>query len=132
MSDARTEEHDEGSAVQRWLGAARRTDARPGLVSAASRLRRLLPGDDRYGGDPLSTAGDDASHRFGRTVARLATERPSALREVGLGAMQVWQSLAEAQGRGRGERELTLLFTDLVGFSSWALESGDTAAVELL
>jgi adenylate cyclase len=27
---------------------------------------------------------------------------------------------------------MALLFTDLVGFSSWALESGDTAALELL
>jgi adenylate cyclase len=40
--------------------------------------------------------------------------------------------LSEATGRGRGELELALLFTDLVGFSSWALEAGDTAVLELL
>ena len=35
-------------------------------------------------------------------------------------------------GRGRGDLELALLFTDLVGFSSWALEAGDAAALSLL
>ena len=35
-------------------------------------------------------------------------------------------------GRGRGELEMALLFTDLVGFSAWALEAGDAATLELL
>ena len=38
----------------------------------------------------------------------------------------------EATGRGRGDRELALLFTDLVGFSAWALHAGDAAVLELL
>ena len=54
------------------------------------------------------------------------------MREVGLTALQVWQALSESQGRGRGEREVTILFTDLVDFSAWALEAGDTMAVDLL
>ena len=54
------------------------------------------------------------------------------MREVGLSALQVWQALSESQGRGRGDREVTILFTDLVEFSAWALEAGDTAAVDLL
>jgi adenylate cyclase len=49
-----------------------------------------------------------------------------------LSALQVWQSLSEATGRGRGELEMALLFTDLVGFSSWALHAGDAAVLELL
>src|SRR5688572_16087395 len=36
------------------------------------------------------------------------------------------------QGRGHGDREVTILFTDLVEFSSWTLEAGDDAAIELL
>jgi len=40
--------------------------------------------------------------------------------------------VSEAQGRGHGDRELAILFTDLVGFSSWALDAGDTLAVDLL
>jgi adenylate cyclase len=35
-------------------------------------------------------------------------------------------------GRGRHDTDLTLLFTDLVGFSAWALEAGDDDALTLL
>jgi adenylate cyclase len=44
----------------------------------------------------------------------------------------MWQSVSEATGRGRGDLEMALLFTDLVGFSSWALHAGDAAVLELL
>jgi adenylate cyclase len=111
--------------------AAVRTDADPRLLSFVRLLRRRLPGDPRYG-DPLSTAGEEPVHLVARRVSGLTPERPSVAQELGLGALQVWQALSEAQGRGRGERELALLFTDLVGFSSWALEAGDAATVELL
>ncbi len=63
---------------------------------------------------------------------RLFDDRPRVSREAGLGALQVWQALLERTGRGRGEREVSLLFTDLVGFSSWALAAGDDAALQLL
>ena len=62
----------------------------------------------------------------------IADERPSALRELGMGALQVWQGLSEAQGRGHGDREVAILFTDLVDFSDWVLEAGDERAVELV
>ena len=58
--------------------------------------------------------------------------RPSAARELGFGALQLWQAMAEAQGRGRGDRPLAILFVDLVRFSDWALEAGDDAALDLL
>ena len=48
-----------------------------------------------------------------------------------MGALQVWQSLSEAQGRGHGDRDVAILFTDLVDFSDWVLEAGDERAVEL-
>jgi class 3 adenylate cyclase len=51
---------------------------------------------------------------------------------MSLAGLQLWQSLSEATGRGRGDLELALLFTDLVGFSSWALKAGDAPALELL
>jgi adenylate cyclase len=94
-------------------------------------LRRLLPGDRDYG-DPLSVAGTEPPHLIGQRLASAAADRPSALREMGMGALQVWQALSEAQGRGRGEEEVSILFTDLVDFSNWALEAGDTQALELL
>ena len=108
-----------------------RLDTQPRLVAAAKALRRMLPGDRDYG-DPLSVAGTEPSQIIGQRLAALTAERPSAMRELGFSALQVWQSLAEAQGRGRGEQELTIVFTDLVGFSDWALEAGDTRAVDLL
>jgi len=94
-------------------------------------MRRLVPGDEQYG-DPLSTAGEGPGHVVGRTVSSLNLERPSAARELGLGALQIWQRVSEAQGRGRGDRPLAILFTDLVRFSSWAVDAGDVAVVELL
>jgi adenylate cyclase len=106
-------------------------DSAPGVVGAARFIRRLLPGDQRYG-DALSTAGERVPERIGRLVSEAQSTRPSALRELGLGALQAWQALAEAQGRGRGRVDLAILFTDIVKFSSWALESGDEAALELL
>jgi adenylate cyclase len=110
---------------------ARRADSRPRLVATAKFLRNLLPGDKQYG-DVLSTAGDEFPQHLGRMIAELRSERPSATRELGLGALQAWQALSESQRRGRGTAELAILFTDLVGFSSWALEAGDEAALELL
>jgi adenylate cyclase len=67
-----------------------------------------------------------------RGVSALQPERDSVAKELGLAGLQLWQSLSEAAGRGRGELELALLFTDLVGFSSWALKAGDAATLELL
>jgi adenylate cyclase len=67
-----------------------------------------------------------------RRVADVGQQRPSAMRELGLGAFQVWQAISEKQGRGRGDRELAILFTDLVDFSSWALEAGDEESLALL
>lgn len=117
--------------VRRTRDKLRELDSQPRSVKVARALRSLLPGDEDYG-DPLSTAGDEPSQLLGQRLAALTAERPSAMREVGLTALQVWQALSESQGRGRGEREVTILFTDLVEFSAWALEAGDTMAVDLL
>jgi hypothetical protein len=54
------------------------------------------------------------------------------LRELGLGTLQVYEALASGGWDERGETELTVVFTDLVGFSDWALDVGDTAATELI
>jgi adenylate cyclase len=108
-----------------------RADSKPGLISTARKIRQLLPGDERYG-DALSTAPGRTPDRLGRLVSEAQAERPSAMRELGLGALQAWQALSEAQGRGRGTEDVAILFTDLVGFSSWALEAGDETALELL
>jgi adenylate cyclase len=117
--------------VARLAAAFRRLDSSSDLIVAARRARRRLPGDSDYG-DPLSTTGARPRDVIGRQLAALSGERPSVTRELGFGALQLWQGLSEVQGRGYGERELTIMFTDIVDFSSWALDAGDDAAVELL
>jgi adenylate cyclase len=106
-------------------------DASPRFLRVAKWMRQQLPGDSELG-DALSTVGDEPSLLIARRLNELGAERPSVTRELGLGALQVWQALSEAQGRGRGEREVTILFTDLVAFSEWALEVGDDEALDLL
>jgi adenylate cyclase len=91
----------------------------------------MLPGDKDYG-DPLSIAGSETPQLISQRLAGTVARRPSALREAGLSAVQVWQALSEAQGRGRGDEEVAILFTDLADFSTWALDAGDTMALELL
>jgi adenylate cyclase len=101
------------------------------LVSAIKLLRELLPGDSSYG-DPLSTAGGTHAGLIGRRLAEVTAERPGVLREAGLSALQVWEAVAQSRQGSEGERELTIAFTDLAGFSTWALKAGDAPAVTLL
>jgi adenylate cyclase len=117
--------------LARLRAAVLRLDSEPALLSAARGIRRRLPGDERFG-DPLSTAGRAPVEMIARGVTALQPGRQSVARELGLSTLQVWQSVSEAAGRGRGDREMALLFTDLVGFSSWALQAGDAAVLELL
>ena len=117
--------------LERAVTALRAFDGRDGVVRTAHALRRRLPGDHSYG-DPLSVAGDEPPQLIGQRLAAAMSARPSAARELGFGALQLWQAMAEAQGRGRGDRPLAILLVDLVRFSDWALEAGDDAALDLL
>src|SRR3954468_12385222 len=95
------------------------TDSSQRFLRIARWMRERLPGDSELG-DALSVAGDEPSLVLARRLSEIGNERPSVTRELGLGALQMWQALSEAQGRGRGERDLAILFTDLVEFSAWA------------
>ncbi|MDQ6914566.1 MAG: adenylate/guanylate cyclase domain-containing protein [Actinomycetota bacterium] len=117
--------------LRRLAQVFQRTDASPGLVRATRAGRELLPGDPRFG-DELSTAGGRPSQILARHLVEMGAQRTSASRELGLTALQLWQAVSESAGRGHGTEDVAILFTDLVGFSSWALEVGDEAALELL
>ena len=106
-------------------------DRDPRLITAVKMLRELLPGDSGFG-DPLSTAGETRAQLIGRRLADLSAERPGVLREAGLSALQIWQAVADAGRKRRGQEELTILFTDLAGFSDWALRAGDATTLDLL
>ena len=111
--------------------AARTANRRQTAVDALRRVRRVLPGDPGFG-DPLSAAGTDSAAVVARLADRLFDEEPRATHEVALGALQVWHAAMQRAGRGRQPEQLTLLFTDLVGFSAWALTAGDDDALLLL
>ena len=115
----------EGNEDSRWkrFGAkvragANKLDESPALLTAAKFVRQMAPGDSRYG--DLPTAGSESPQVVGRRFAQLTEKRPGVMREAGMTALQMWQSVSEAQGRGRGDTELTIVFTDLSNFSDWA------------
>ena len=116
---------------RKMRAGANKLDSNPALMTAAKLVRQMAPGDSRYG-DPLSTAGSESPQVLGRRLAELTEQRPGVMREAGMTALQMWQSASEAQGRGRGDAELTIVFTDLSNFSDWALDAGDDQALELL
>jgi class 3 adenylate cyclase len=102
----------------------------PKVVDLIRRARRALPGDPDFG-DPLSADGDGGPRAAVRAAGRLlATD--GASRQVSLGALQMWQALREAVSRSPANAEVTLVFTDLVDFSSWSLQAGDDASLTLL
>jgi len=111
--------------------AARTVDREPTLVEAVRKFRHRLPGDEKFG-DPLSTAEETPVAFLARSVTVMRPDEESVIGELGLAGLQLWQSLSERAGRGRGEQDIALLYTDIVDFSSWALTAGDQAAVTLL
>lgn len=52
--------------------------------------------------------------------------------ELAAASRQVWESVWQWLGCGDGSIELTLMFTELCGFSSWVLKVGDERALKLL
>jgi class 3 adenylate cyclase len=111
-----------------WL---RSTNQRPGVIALVRRARRVLPGDPDFG-DPLSRAGEGGPRAAARAAGRLLGERGGASREVSLGALQLWQAVTEAVSRRPANPEVTIVFTDLVNFSTWSLHAGDDATLKLL
>jgi adenylate cyclase len=106
-------------------------NSQPALLATVRELRRRLPGDPEFG-DPLSTAGEPTLAYLVQGVAAFLPERDSVVSEISLTGLQLWQSLSEATGRGRGDVDLALLYADIVDSSSLALAAGDALAVEML
>jgi adenylate cyclase len=118
-------------AAKRFARAARRLNRHPRLVASARQTRERAMGDDEFV-DLLSTARGRPADLAARQLVAVRGAEPGLLGELGLTALQAWQRLSESQDRGRGKVDVAILFTDLVGFSSWALEAGDRLAIELL
>jgi adenylate cyclase len=119
------------AAGQTLAATGRRLNRDPTLLGIVRSIRAVLPGDSRVA-DPNELGAQQRPKAVGAMLSEISTDRPGVLGEAGLGALQAWQAISEAQGRGRGKTELAIAFTDLVDFSDWALEAGDEAAVDLL
>jgi adenylate cyclase len=117
--------------LDRFTAAARKLNRNPALLQAARRTREWAIGDEQID-VRLATARGRPSDIAVRQLAALRSESPGLVGELGTTMLQTWQRVAESQGRGRGELEVAVLFTDLAGFSSWALEVGDELAIKLL
>jgi class 3 adenylate cyclase len=119
------------AAGQTLAATGRKLNRDPTMLGIMRSVRAVLPGDSRVA-DPEELGAAERPKAVGRMLAEISTDRPGVLGEAGLGALQAWQAISEAQGRGRGKTNLAIAFTDLVDFSDWALEAGDEAAVNLL
>jgi adenylate cyclase len=110
---------------------AREIDSKSGLVDALRTARELLPGSEQAGDEVVVGKPGRPQALLARYVNEI-DDRPSAARELGLGVMQLSRAFTETRGQANGKVKLAIVFTDLVAFSSWALEAGDGAALELL
>ncbi len=109
----------------------RAADRNAGVVRAAQALRRHAPGADLLLDEEAPSAARTSS-RIARLVAEAGADQPSATREVGIAGIQAWQALAARRSVRREGAEVTIVFTDLVGFSSWALRAGDDQVLRLI
>lgn len=111
-----------------------RVDRSASLVAVVRRLRSVAPGDDAIG-DPLSLSASPAAAVVGRFADLSQIRGHTVSGEIGLGAVQVWEAVRRRLSRGDRPTpgaEVTVVFTDLVGFSSWSVRVGDAATLELL
>ncbi|UJA20762.1 adenylate/guanylate cyclase domain-containing protein [Thermoleophilia bacterium SCSIO 60948] len=99
----------------------------PRLLDVARKLRGALPGDAELG-DSISRR-TERKRLIDRPLAVLADADASLLREAGLGAVQLLASLRGSNSEVGG---LAIAFTDLAGFSDFALDAGDDATLTLL
>lgn len=97
-------------------------------LKAARLARRLAPAETP------APRTDRASDRLARIIEDANPERPSAVRELGLATVAMWQGIVERRRPAPDSAPVpaTILFTDLVGFSTWALRAGDDLILELL
>jgi class 3 adenylate cyclase len=124
------ERSDSGIKSSGRLAWLKNTNHSPDVIAFIRRARRALPGDPDFG-DPLSAAGLGGPRAAARAADRLL-DHDAASREVSLAGLQVWQALTERVSGRPANREVTLVFTDLVGFSEWSLAAGDDATLRLL
>jgi adenylate cyclase len=116
------------SELRRGLGWL---SSRRSLLPLVRAAREVLPGDPSFG-DPMSTTGSDPARVLARRAWSGNDGRWSAISELGLAVLQVADWAGADLRAGDRDTEMAILFTDLVGFSTWALSVGDEDSLEAL
>ncbi|WOC14073.1 hypothetical protein MP11Mi_31850 [Gordonia sp. MP11Mi] len=98
-------------------------------MKAARLARKLAPPETT-----VFPASERTSDRLARLIGDTKPGRQSATRELGLASVSLWQNVIERRKPSVSDTPVpvTILFTDLVGFSSWALRAGDDQVLDLL
>ncbi|GAB18468.1 adenylate cyclase [Gordonia effusa NBRC 100432] len=115
------------SARRRAAELLARTDSSEPAVKFARAARTVMAGSP-----PAVGRAERPSDRLARLIDQANHEQPSAVRELGLASVEVWQNLTRRRPRGNRPVPTTILFTDLVAFSTWALGAGDDHVLKLL
>lgn len=106
-----------------------RADRTPSLIRAAQLPRKLTP-------ETVPELDLSRPTRLSDRMEKLLTgsdRSPSASRELALSVVKVWQALVDRRSStATASGDVTVLFTDLVGFSSWALRAGDDSVLSLI
>jgi adenylate cyclase len=116
---------------RRIVESLRHFNRHPTLLRVTQRTRERTMGDGELA-DPLTVARGRPADLAAQHLVTARGDSPGVLGELGLATLQAWQRFSESQDRGRGKVDVAILFTDLVGFSSWALKAGDRSAIRLL
>ncbi|GEE02891.1 adenylate and guanylate cyclase catalytic domain-containing protein [Gordonia spumicola] len=118
----------ESSPLSRANSFLSRTDSSEAALKAAKFARSLAPGET------ISPKTDRTSDRLARMIGDSSPDRPSAVRELGLATVAVWQNVIERRRPAPDSAPVpaTILFTDLVSFSTWALRAGDDLVLDLI
>src|SRR2546423_4716523 len=112
--------------VRRGLGWL---SSRRSLLQVIRATREVLPGDPSFG-DPMSTTGSEPARVLARRAWSAGDGRWGAISELGLAVLQVADWVGGDLRPGEGDTAMAILFTDLVGFSSWALSVGDEDSLQ--
>ncbi|MFT4125251.1 MAG: adenylate/guanylate cyclase domain-containing protein [Gordonia sp. (in: high G+C Gram-positive bacteria)] len=107
-------------------GVLARVDAHPVALRAVRAARTLVPST------PPQISAGRASSRLAHLIAQSRPEQESASRELGLTAVALWQAVIRRERPPTDPVPATILFTDLVAFSTWALAAGDDQVLRLL
>lgn len=106
---------------------ANRSRAMTNLVRSARENMPGGPKKDLFQPDAVST------ERLSNLVDRIVGDEPTVTRELGTLATATWQAMISRRDRDYlPPKPITILFTDLVGFSTWALNRSDDDIVRLL